>query len=217
MTTIASKLRALGVAVLLLLIVPVLGLAQEYSWYFDDGPDGMYAWEDVSIGPFWEWMFPTAIEVGDITCTIADLLTNEYHQPYYACSPIEDATYLDKHFWAEIYLDNSWAGTETVDVYFGTGTPGVAASFVSIVGPVTGTVTTSGTWDCGVMYSFDFGTIPSITLASNSLIVMIDHPVDNGGTTHVFWDGECCPSVLHMEPSTAVDEESWSRVKSLYR
>ncbi len=213
----ANLIRMLAAVFALTLLIPAASLAQEASWFFNDGPDGLYMWEDTAIGPFWEYMGPDLL--GPQTeCSWTDLLTGQYYQPYYACSEEMNTVFVDKHFWAEIYLDDSWnLPSGPVSATLGTGVCGQEGSFAAVAGPVWVNPIYSGTWDCGLMYTFDFGVLAELIVANASLIVKIDHPTDDGGTTHIFWDSECCPSALHMAPGTAVRGESWSSVKGLYR
>ena len=55
---------------ILALALPGLLAAQEMSWFINDGPDSQYLWEDLSIGSFWEWMAPDAIEQGDVAARL---------------------------------------------------------------------------------------------------------------------------------------------------
>jgi len=213
-----SRIRMGFMVLLLMLSVPTLLPAQEMTWFINDGPNSTYLWEDTSLGPFWEWMAPDAIAPEDTSCTYTDLPTGDYYQPLYAATAAGDVTYTDQHFWAELYLDNAWTGYfETVSVTLGTGIAGAAGTFSPVAGPIAlSSIIDTGTWVCGAPYLFDFGVLPSVVLSNSSLILKIDHPVDTGGVTHIFWDSECCPSALHMSDGTATDESNWSRVKTEY-
>jgi hypothetical protein len=192
---------------------------QTNVWYINDGPDVTYHWEDTSIGSFWEWMYPTAIDPGDSLCTISDLPSPYMPQsPLFAVSYPENAIYSGCEFYAVLYLENNYPGfSEPVTVTLGTGTAGIPASFVPIATPVTVYVTNSGTFACGLPYTFNFGTVASCVLTGNSLILQITNN-DTGGNTHIFWDSWCCPSALYANcPATGAENRSWGAIKSLYR
>ncbi|MFH1689380.1 MAG: hypothetical protein ABIE42_03980 [Candidatus Eisenbacteria bacterium] len=214
-----NAMIALAVALLISLPAACLGQTPTASWYINDGPDAVYWWEDTSIGSFWEWMYSTAIDAGDDTCAISDLPSPYLPgQSLYAVSYPEINDYSACDFWAELYLDNNYGGySEPVTVTLGTGTAGVLGSFVAVATPVTVFVTTSGAIDCGVAYTFNFGTVANCVLNGNSLILKIDN-ADTGGNTHIYWDSECCPSALHAYcPASPVEDNSWGVIKGLYR
>jgi len=195
--------------------------AQVYTdvWEIEDGTDTTYAWEDLSIGSYWEWMYSGAIGSGETVCTISDLPSPYLPtQALYAVSPTEVRDYSGCDFWAILYLDNNWAGfNEPVTVTLGTGTAGIPASFTAVAGPVTVFVTTSGNINCGVPYTFNFGTVPNCILSNTSLILAITN-ADTGGNTHIYWDALCCPSALYAYcPGSAVEPQGWGSIKALYR
>ena len=202
----------------MILLIPVtaLGQVEEYAWYFNDGPDVMYTWTDTGIAQFWERMGPDEIEVGDLTCAIADLPIISDQTSYWACSYPETRDYLDTHFRAEIYFDNNYPDQfYTVTVDLGKGVCGDPGSFVALGLPVSVIVNTDGNIDCGVLYTFDFGVFDEVSLVDESLIVKITYEGDNYDT-HIYWDSECCPSALLGESGTAVRESNFSVIKSLY-
>ncbi len=205
-----------------ILIAPFLVMPMTASadvWYFNDGASASgYWWADDTIGPFWEWMSPDAIEPGDTTCTWTDLPVQGEVNAYYACSGPVFATFMDCDAWADIYLANNWPdGSNPTTATLGVGTCGDPQSFVAIATPVTVTVTNQmGPPYCGQKYTFNFGQIDFLDPAGQSLIVMITYTgVDYDG--HIYWDGECCPSALNIECMTPSDEASWGTIKGLYR
>lgn len=214
-----KRVREVVMVLILLLAIPMLAAAQDTAWYINDGPDANYLWEDLSLGSFWEWMAEDAIEPGDLVCTYTDLLTGDFFQPYYATTAPMSVSYVERHFWAELYLDNGWTGFfESVTVTLGTGMAGNAASFTAVSAPITVTgITDTGSWECGQLVLFDFNILPLVTLNDSSLILKIEHPTDTGGVTHIFWDGECCPSALYVSGDTPATDRSWSGVKKSYR
>lgn len=188
-------------------------------WEINDGPDATYWWEDLSIGSFWEWMYAGAIEAYEDTCAVSDLPSPYLPtQALYAVSPPEIRDYSGCDFWAELYLDNNWAGfSEPVTVTLGTGTAGIPGSFVAVAAPVTVFVTTSGNINCGVPYTFNFGTVANCVLNNTSLILEITNN-DTGGNTHIYWDAQCCPSALYAFcPGSGIEAESWGAIKGLYK
>jgi len=207
---------SLFAAFLSLLAAPSISVAQ--TWYFNDGMStNGYWWSDDSIGPFWEWMGPDAIEPGDVDCTYTDMMTDDYYQPFWASTQIYEQEDTATHFWAEIDFDNNHPGfQELVTVTLGKGLPGNPASFIPLAAPVNGTISTSGIFDCGTKYIFDFGMV-SFALNGEALILKIEELNDSGGNTHIFWDGECCPSALYASGAVPDDETSWGGLKALYR
>lgn len=199
------------------LSAPALAQAYSHVWYINDGPDVTYWWEDTSIGPLWEWMFETAIEEGDTLCGMADVPDGEWATAYYAATYPHTVTYADCHFWAVLYLENSYAGPgETVYATLGVANT-ATMTFNPVVGPVAQVVANVGPLDCGVPYTFDFGNVSSISLMGNSLALEISHVNLYDSYTHIFWDSECCPSALYAECPSAVETGSWSTIKALYR
>jgi hypothetical protein len=186
-------------------------------WYFNDGVSvGGYLWSDDSIGPFWEWMEPWAIEDGDTACTWTDLPVVGEVSAYYACSGPTDEAFMDCEAWAEIYLANNWpGGSNPTTVTLGVGVCGDEQSFVPLAAPVTVNVTNQmGPDNCGFKYLFNFGQI-SVSPYGQSFIVKITY---SGAAYdgHIYWDGECCPSALYIECMNPVGESSWGTIKALY-
>ncbi len=211
-TTAKAPLLALT----LLLALPALASAQAISWFINDGPDtGGFAWSDVAIGPAWEAAAPDAIEPGDLVCRAADLPWAP--DIYWACTAPLALSFTHYSFWADLYLSNNFADhSNPVTATLGTGTCGLAQSFVAIAGPITlDLVDFDPELDCGLLYHFDFGVVPDFALSGQSLILKIEY-AGAEGDGHIFWDGECCPSALACEPGTPAAETSFGLVKSLY-
>lgn len=185
-------------------------------WYFNDGTSTSgYWWADDTIAPFWEWMSPDAIAPGDTTCTYVDIPND---QAYYACSGPIDDIWMSCSAWAEIWLANNSAdGVNPVSAELGIAACGNAPSFTSLAGPVTVNVTNQMGPPCGGQkYTFDFGQVGMIAPNGTSLVVKITYsgvPYD----THIYWDGDCCPSALYVECVSPVEEGSWGTIKGLYR
>ncbi len=59
------------------------------------------------------------------------------------------------------------------------------------------------------------GGVGALLLNGESLVLRIGYTGELYDT-HIYWDGLCCPSALHCEEGTAVEENSWSAVKTLY-
>ncbi len=203
---------------ILLFTIPTIAFGQGMAWYFNDGPSTSgYLWSDSTIGPFWEWMSPDAIGVDDINCTYTDMMTGQYYQPFWATTIQYDNEHWTSVFWAEIFFENSYPGfPETVTVTLGRGIPGMVSSFIPLSAPVSVIVSASGIMQCGTKYTFMFGGL-DITLNNEALILKIDQQVDTGGTTHIFWDSECCPSALFGGSVIPTTNSSWGTVKALYR
>lgn len=211
------NLLAAAIAIAMLAI-PAAAAAQT-TWYIDDGTPP-YLWEDSVLGPDWEWMAPDAIAPGDTACSYSILFSNDFFRPFYAATQAMDTEFVDKHFWAEIYLCNEYYDfSESVTVTLGMGVAGNPGSFTQVASPVTvtGIDYVDPVWLCGQMYLFDFGVLPSVMLSDSSLILKIEQPVDTGGRTHIWWDGECCPSALHMSEPTGARSVSWSDLKADFR
>ncbi len=196
-----------------LLAIPTLSMGQSYEWYINDGQGTVYWWEDITIGVDWEWMAPDAIEPGDVECTTADLPSGG---SYYAATQPTDWDCTECEFYAIVYFDNNWPDfVEVVTATLGIGDAGLPGTFSPIAPPATANVATSGNIDCGVAVQFDFGLSPDCLLVNNSLILRISY-VDLGGNTHVFWDGECCPSALYANCDTPVENETWGAIKTIF-
>ena len=62
---------------------------------------------------------------------------------------------------------------------------------------------------------FDFGTPALLALINNAIIVEITY-TGQAGDTHIYWDGQCCPSALYADCTVPVEERTWGNVKQLY-
>lgn len=206
----------LAVLIALIMGLSMPAISQEYShvWYVNDGPDVTYRWEDTSMGSFWERMYPTAIEEGDIICATADIPDGTWAQAYYAATYSEISTYSNCHFWAVLFLNNVYAANEPVHVSLGTANP-ATMTFTSLVGPVSQTVTNQG--PLCQPYTFDFGIVPPISLDGESLALEITQSNLEGGYPQIVWESECCPTGLYAECSSPVRDGTWGAVKALYR
>ncbi|MCP4089292.1 MAG: hypothetical protein GY746_05825 [Gammaproteobacteria bacterium] len=211
-------MNMLAALTIILFLIPTLALGQGMAWYFNDGPSaGGYWWSDSSVGPFWEWMSPDAIGPDDINCTYTDMMTGQYYQPFWATTQLYDSEQWAGVFWAEIYFENSYPGfPELVTVTLGKGIPGLAGSFTPLASPVSVIVSASGTMQCGTLHTFTFGNL-SIALNNEALILKIEQQVNTGGTTHIFWDSDCCASALFGDSVIPTTNSSWGTVKALYR
>ena len=198
-----------------LTILPALACGQAFSWYIDDGPDGLYTWTDTTLAPFWEWMGPAAF--ADTVCTWTDLPVQPEVMAYWACTDPQNYDYSGYGFWADLYLSNNYPDhSNPVTVTLGTGICGQEGSFAVVAGPITlSLVDFDPELDCGFLYRFDFGVIQSLVLTGESLIIKIEYTGENFDG-HVFWDADCCPSALHCEEGTAVRAATFSAVKALY-
>jgi len=212
------KMNMFTALTILLLTIPTIAFGQGVAWYFNDGPSaGGYWWSDDTIGPFWEWMSPDAIGIDDIDCTYTDMMTDQYYQPFWTTTELYESEQWTGVFWAEIFFENSYNGfMENVTVTLGKGIPGIAASFTPLAPPVSVNVSATGMMWCGTKHVFMFGSL-AIALNNEALILKIEQQVDTGGTTHIFWDSECCASALFGDSVIPTTNSSWGTVKTLYR
>ncbi len=210
---ITAKTRVAALVMAAMLLTPALVVGQEFSWYIDNGPDGDYIWTDTTMAPFWEWMGAPSFAP---TCAYTDMPNEPIF--YWACSDPIYFDYSGYDFWANLYLGNNWPDhSNPVHVTLGYGVCGDPQSFVAIGPAVTVSVVDydpTGA-DCGFLYRFDFGVLGMLILNGESLILKIGYSGE-AYDTHIYWDSECCPSALHAEEGTGVDESTWSSVKALY-
>ena len=158
----------------------------DYAWYFrNEDEDYWYAW-GTETHPWWEIMEPGRPSG---SCTIADM----FHDTLY-CAFTEPLTVdlSGYHFYAGIVFANEYDPVRNevvVELQRGSmlGTPLASASV---------TIDT----DVPTMFSLDFGTIYDLDLFYEEIILVIDYV--GGGIlpqSHIYWDGEDCPSALYAE------------------
>ena len=156
-------------------------------WYFDDA--GVQGWGQTGTAPYWEWM-----DAGPLPeCTMYDLW--DPNHPYYAASHSITYDYSGYRFYAEIWLANNYAEyVEPVTVELRKGSWGNEGTLIA---SATAYVTEVLDPDYpGWPHIFDFGTICDLVLDNESLVLKIIYYA-TPGNTHIYWNGEYCPSALH--------------------
>jgi hypothetical protein len=166
-------------------------------WYVDDGtPDvGGYWWSDAAIGPHWEYMNTGTL--GQI-CRMEDIGISTDPMKW-SCTPQHSADYSGYDFWAELWIENG-SGTNIITVELRLGTPGnegallASQTFVPLVG-------------VGAQKNtVNFGTLPSVVLTNQSLILKIYRIQGINYDIHIHWDDTPCPSALHASNDPQVQD-----------
>jgi hypothetical protein len=157
------------------------------TWLFDD--KGVAGW-GLTYTEKWEHMdFGLLPE-----CIYQDLDTQN---PYYAASYPLVADYSGYRFYAEIWMANNYTGqSELVTAELRRGQWGeegtlLASASVEVISYMAAS-------DHGQPYTFDFGTIEDLVLDDEAIVVKILY-LGTPGDTHIYWNGEECPSALHAQ------------------